>query len=147
MTTSQFDETSLRVRYAETDAMGIVHHSQYVIWFEVGRSSFIRQTGRSYADMEQAGYFLRIAEVGVRYHAPALYDELIVVRTRLSQLQSRGLTFSYQVVRPAKADGSCPEQLLVGGFTKLICTDRQGQVRRFPESFRTILEPLLAPEG
>lgn len=139
--TSFVDETALRVRYAETDAMGVVHHSQYVIWFEVGRSSFMRNSGASYAEIERAGHQFRIAEIGARYHAPACYDQVVAVRTWLSELHSRGLTFSYAIVRPAAGDES--EQVLVTGFTRLICTDRTGQVHRLPAELRRALQPLV----
>jgi acyl-CoA thioester hydrolase len=136
------DETQVRVRYAETDAMGVVHHSQYVIWFEVGRSSFMRGIGHSYADVERLGYLLVLAELGVRYLRPAHYDELITVRTQLTQLRSRSVTFSYTIVRPDALDES--EQVLATGLTRLICTDRQGQVQRLPAPFRAVLEPYTA---
>jgi acyl-CoA thioester hydrolase len=139
-TASHVDETTLRVRYAETDAMGVVHHSQYVIWFEVGRSSFMRNANLSYADVEKNGHQFRIAEIGARYHAPACYDQVIAVRTWLSELHSRSLTFSYSILRPAVADAA--EQVLVTGFTKLICTDRAGQVQRLPAGLRQALELL-----
>lgn len=139
------DETHVRVRYAETDAMGIVHHSQYVIWFEEGRSSFMRSLGFSYAEVERLGYFFVIAELGARFRAPAFYDELITVRTRLSALGSRGLTFAYEVVRPTDLQKGTPEQVLVTGFTRLICTDRSGQVARLPVGFRAGLEALVQP--
>jgi acyl-CoA thioester hydrolase len=142
-TASHVDETTLRVRYAETDAMGVVHHSQYVIWFEVGRSSFMRNANVSYAEVEQAGHQFRIAEIGARYHAPACYDQVITVRTWLSELHSRGLTFSYAIVRPEAAGGA--EQVLVTGFTKLICTDRTGHVHRLPAELRQALQSLAAP--
>lgn len=137
---SYVDETTLRVRYAETDAMGVVHHSQYVIWFEVGRSSFMRNANFSYADIERSGYQFRIAEIGARYRAPACYDQVIVVRTWLSELHSRGLTFSYAIVRPEAA--GIAEQILVTGFTKLICTDPAGQVHRLPTELRQAMQPL-----
>lgn len=121
--------------------MGVVHHSQYVIWFEVGRSSFMRNSGVSYADIERAGHQFRIAEVGARYHAPACYDQVVTVRTWLSELHSRGLTFSYAIVRPDAATGD--EQVLVKGFTKLICTDRSGQVHRLPAELRQSLHAVL----
>jgi len=140
-TASHIDETTLRVRYAETDAMGVVHHSQYVIWFEVGRSSFMRNANVSYAEVEQAGHQFRIAEIGARYHAPACYDQVITVRTWLSELHSRSLTFSYAIVRLNAADEV--EQTLVSGFTKLICTDRTGQVHRLPAELRQALQGLV----
>lgn len=121
--------------------MGVVHHSQYVIWFEVGRSSYMRSAGLSYAEVERAGHQFRIAEIGARYHAPACYDQEITVRTWLSALHSRGLTFSYAIVRPGANDEK--EQILVTGFTKLICTDGMGQVHRLPAEVRQAMQPLL----
>jgi len=144
MTNTYVDETTVRVRYAETDAMGVVHHSNYIIWFEAGRSSFLRSLGRSYAYLERAGYHLRIAEVGARYLAPAFYDELLLIRTWLSETHSRSITFSYEVIRPA---GSADEHPLVltTGFTKLICTDHQGVVHRLPEGLLDLLPSAAAP--
>jgi len=139
MTTAlQVDETTLRVRYAETDAMGVVHHSQYIIWFEVGRSSFLRNLGFSYAEVERAGRQFRIAEIGARYHAPACYDQVVTVRTWLSELRSRSLTFSYAIVLADEAGRA--EQTLVTGFSKLICTDCAGQVHRLPEELHRALQ-------
>lgn len=130
------------MRYAETDSMGVVHHSEYIVWFEVGRSSLMRNTGFSYAQVETMGYQFRIAEIGARYRAPANYDEVIAVRTWISELHSRSITFRYAVVR--QATGETPEQTLVTGFTKLICTDRGGQVHRLPAPVYELLMPLLA---
>lgn len=141
MKPSMVDETTLRVRYAETDTMGVVHHSHYIIWFEVGRSNFMRNAGLSYAEIEKTGYYFRIAEIGARYLAPAFYDELVTVRTWVSDLHSRGVTFAYAVVKPADSASNGSEQTLVTGFTKLICTDRAGQVRRIPDSLRSALQP------
>lgn len=147
MINNTVDETSVRVRYAETDAMGIVHHSQYIIWFEVGRSSFMRSTGLSYARIEEDGFCFRIADLGARYLAPAFYDEVITIRTWLSELHSRGLVFSYAIVRPGQPKAGKAEEILVTGHTKLVCTDREGQVRRFPERFRELLQPLVTRDG
>ncbi|MFN2167915.1 MAG: acyl-CoA thioesterase [Anaerolineae bacterium] len=141
------DETAIRVRYAETDAMGIVHHSHYVVWFEAGRSSYMRHVNLAYGEVERAGFYFRIAELGVRYRMPALYDEVVLVRTWLSEVHSRQLAFAYAVVRPADEVASCPEQVLVTGFTRLICTDRSGQVRRLPADLRTHLQALVVPGG
>ncbi len=101
----------------------------------------MRNSGASYAEIERAGHQFRIAEVSARYRAPACYDQVVIVRTWLSELHSRGLTFSYAIVRPELADGG--GQVLVTGFTKLICTDRAGQVHRLPAELRQALEPLL----
>ena len=124
-------ETPLRVRYAETDAMGIVHHTAYIVWFEAGRSDWMRQQGYSYANFEKAGYLLPLSEVGARFMLPARYDEEVVVRTWVAELRSRKLTFHYEVVR----DGA----VLVTGFSAHIVTDRDGRVTTFPPHVRQLL--------
>ena len=124
-------ETPLRVRYAETDAMGIVHHTAYIVWFEAGRSDWMRQQGYSYADFERAGYLLPLSEVGARFLLPARYDEEVVVRSWVAELRSRKLTFRYEVVR----DGA----VLVTGFSTHIVTDRDGRVTTFPPDVRRLL--------
>ncbi len=125
-------ETPIRVRYAETDSMSIVHHTAYIVWFEAGRSDWMRQQGSSYAEFERAGYLLPLSEVGARFLLPARYDELVVVRTWVSDLRSRKLTFAYEVAR----EGT----LLVTGFTTHIVTDRAGRVTTWPTEVRRLLE-------
>jgi acyl-CoA thioester hydrolase len=127
-------ETRFRVRFHETDMMGVVHHAAYLTWFEEGRSAFTRAIGYPYARMEEEGVSLAVAEVRARYHCPARYDEEVVVATRLTALLSRGMSFAYEVRRAA--DGA----LLVSGDTKHISVDGQGGVRRFPETMRSELE-------
>lgn len=127
-------ETPLRVRYAETDAMGVVHHASYIIWFEVGRSDWLRQQGTSYADVEAGGYLLVVSEVQARFMRPARYDELLVIRTWVSELKSRKMRFEYEIVRPS--DG----ETLVVGATSHIVTDRAGRVTTFPAAVRALLE-------
>ncbi len=107
--------------------MGIVHHSSYVIWFEEGRSSYMRAIGFPYAKVEESGYYFTVTEVWVRYLIPAKYDEEICLRTRLGALKSRGLHFDYEVHRAAD------NELLVSGYTNHVCIDRAGVVRRIPE--------------
>jgi acyl-CoA thioester hydrolase len=124
-------ETPIRVRYAETDAMSVVHHSNYVVWFEAGRSDYIRQRGSSYADVEKAGFWLVVSELNARFLAPAVYDEVIVVRTWLEELKSRKLVFGYAVVRPATGETLCT------GHTCHICTDHQGRVTAIPQWLRS----------
>ncbi len=91
--------TELRVRYAETDAMGIVHHATYPVWMELGRSDFLRELGQSYADWEARGVRLVVNEIRVRFRAPAFYDELVQVRTTLQETGRRRLTFGYRIER------------------------------------------------
>lgn len=91
--------TELRVRYAETDAMGIVHHATYPVWMELGRSDFLRDLGQSYADWEARGVRLVVNEIRVRFRAPARYDELVQVRTRLQETGRRRIVFGYRIER------------------------------------------------
>jgi acyl-CoA thioester hydrolase len=91
--------TELRVRYAETDAMGIVHHATYPVWMEVGRSDFLRQLGQSYAEWEARGVRLVVNEIRVRFRSPARYDELIQVHTFLLETGRRRVTFGYRMER------------------------------------------------
>jgi acyl-CoA thioester hydrolase len=93
-------ETKLRVRYAETDQMGVVYHSNFIIWFEVGRVEMMRELGFSYNEMEQReGNHLAVADVRCRYKAPARYDDLVVIRTRLMNVRDSLLHFGYEVLR------------------------------------------------
>lgn len=123
-------ETRFRVRFHETDSMGIVHHAAYITWFEEGRSAFTRAIGYPYSRMEAEGLSLAVAEVTARYHRPACYDDEIIVATCLTGLLSRGMNFSYEVRRAA--DG----ELLVSGGTRHISVDARGQVQRIPEAVR-----------
>jgi acyl-CoA thioester hydrolase len=91
--------TPIRVRYAETDAMGIVHHAVYPVWMELGRSDLLRQLGQSYSQWEAQGVYLAVGELRVRYRAPARYDELVEVRTWLREAGRRKLVFAYEVIR------------------------------------------------
>ena len=90
-------ELPIRVRYAETDAMGIVHHASYIIWLELGRSELLRTIGLPYTEIEASGYYVMLADLHIRYRAPARYDDLVVLRTELTQLRSRQIRFTYQV--------------------------------------------------
>jgi acyl-CoA thioester hydrolase len=127
-------ETTLRVRYAETDAMGIVHHANYLIWFEVGRGEYFRALGQDYVGWEQDGYLLPVTEARVRYHSPARFGDLISVRTWLERVRSRSIKLGYDV-RDA-ATGQC----LVKGWSAHICADRGGKARRLPEAMLRALE-------
>jgi acyl-CoA thioester hydrolase len=122
--------TCFRVRYHETDRMGVVHHAAYVTWFEEGRSAFTRALGYSYAQMEADGMGLAVSELGARYLAPARYDEEVVVVTCLEALRSRELVFTYEVRRGAD------ERVLVTGMTRLVSIDASGRVRSLPPALR-----------
>jgi acyl-CoA thioester hydrolase len=124
------NETRLRVRYAETDQMGVVYHSNHLIWFEVGRVEFFRQLGFSYRDMEREdGRFIAVAEASCRYRSPVFYDEEVVVRTRLKSVRERVVVFSYELVR------AHDEKLLAEGQTIHVVTDSEMKTARLPEKY------------
>lgn len=127
-------ETSLRVRYAETDAAGIAHHGAYVAWLECGRVEWLRDEGLSYAALEREGYHLPVVALDLRYVAPARFDDRLVVRTGVADARSREVRFVYEIV----TDERHPRQL-ANGSTRHICLHR-GAVTRFPPPLRDILE-------
>ena len=126
-------EATLRVRYAETDAMGIVYHTNYIIWFEVGRGEYMRQRGGDYAHLEGRGYYLPVIEAQARYLAPARYGDLVTVRTRVEEARSRQVTFAYEVVLAETG------QLLATGQTKHVCVDEEGAIKTIPQEVREML--------
>ncbi len=127
-------ETTLRVRYAETDAMRVVYHASYLVWFEVGRGDFFRALDQDYGEWERQGYFLPVAEAHAHYHAPARYGDLVVVRTWAEHVRSRGLTLGHKVRHAAN------EAHLVTGWTEHICMDREGRARTLPGDMLHLLE-------
>lgn len=130
-------ESQIRVRYAETDQMGIVHHSNFLIWFEFGRSEFCHARNFSYKEMERAGALMIVAEAYCRYKSPAFYEDDLIIRTKVSDVRSRSLRFIYEIYRPAD------EALLAEGETLHLVTDADKKIRTFPESYK---EKLLADE-
>ncbi len=131
---NHYTDCTLRVRYAETDQMGVAYHANYLIWFEVGRADFCRQHGFSYQEMEQTSRrFLRVAEVHCRYLAPLEYDAEFVVRTGLKALRRRTVTFHYQLIDPEN------DTVYAEGETLHVVTDEQGRPKSFPERFGKLL--------
>jgi acyl-CoA thioester hydrolase len=94
-----YHEEQLRVRYQETDQMGVVHHSQYAVWFEVGRTGLIRRFGLSYGELEGMGILLPVVDLRCRYVAPARFDDRIAVRTQVREIWGPKITFAYEVLR------------------------------------------------
>ncbi|HEX3867036.1 MAG TPA: thioesterase family protein [Gemmatimonadaceae bacterium] len=92
-----FHDVEFRVRYAETDRMGVVYHANYLIWCEVGRTDYIRDCGMSYADIERMGVGLAVSDLSARFHGSARYDDRIRVRTTLAEVRSRGIAFDYLI--------------------------------------------------
>jgi acyl-CoA thioester hydrolase len=115
-----------RVRYAETDQMGVVYHANYLVWCEIGRTELMRGLGFAYADVEAAGIRLAVADAYVRYGQAARYDDPILVRTRVGAVQSRTITFEYEIFRDAGAEPT----LLATASTRLIALDERGTPRR-----------------
>lgn len=137
-----FESTSdIRVRYAETDQMGVVYHANYLVWCEVGRTDFIRALGKSYADLEREGVMLAVSDVSMRLHASARYDDPIRVCTRLSAVGSRSIEFSYRVIR------GDTDALLVSATTTLVALNSAGRVATLPKDLRHTLEGALVSEN
>jgi acyl-CoA thioester hydrolase len=127
-------ETTVRVRYAETDQMGMVYHANYLVWFEIGRTEYCRARGFSYREMEESGSaYLVVAESYCRYKAPAYYDDELVVRTHVTELRRRSVRFGYEIIRAATG------QIIAEGETGHVVTDREGRVRSMPEEYRVLL--------
>jgi acyl-CoA thioester hydrolase len=128
-----FVDVQLRVRYAETDRMGVVYYANYLVWFEIGRSEYCRQQGFNYIDMEREGYRLVVTEARCTYRQSARYDDLVTVRTVLHQLRRRSLTFRYVVFRNGADD------VMVRGETSHHCLDDGGRARTIPQRYYALL--------
>ncbi len=123
--------TAIRVRYAETDAMGIVHHAVYPVWMELGRSDFLRELGQSYTEWEKRGVMMSVAELRVKYRAPARYDELVEVRTRIKEAGRRKVTFAYAILREGTR--------LAEGESTHIVTGRDGRACVMPDDLLQLI--------
>lgn len=117
----------LRVRYVETDQMGVVHHSAYLAWMEVARTDFLRERGLPYRELEARGFRMPVLAVEVRYLRPALYDDEILVKAHLADAGAVRFTFEYEVLRAS--DGL----LLAHGRTEHAATDHAGRPKRLPK--------------
>lgn len=129
--TPEHHDVTVRVRYAETDQMGVVYHSNFLIWFEIGRVELMRALGFDYKQMElQDDTYIVVADVHCRYHHPARYDELLTVRTRILEAKTRTLKFGYEVFRQSD------QKLLATGHTIHVACTRAGQVKHFPDKYK-----------
>lgn len=135
--------SSLRVRYAETDAQRVVYHSNYLVYFEVGRGDFLRAVGIDYNAMEAAGAFVVVVEANVRYHAPARYDDELVVHTWLDEVRTRSMRFGYRITRGSGDQ----ETLIASGWTAHVVVNRDGRPIPLPDALRqAIADAGLLPE-
>jgi acyl-CoA thioester hydrolase len=121
-------EITIRVRYAETDRMGLLHHANYFVYFEMGRTELLRQKGFSYRQIEDEGHFLVIVDLGCKYKRPAYYDDLLTLRTTVTRVTLAKIVHAFAVFR----DG----QLLAEGHSTLACVDREGRPQALPTVLR-----------
>lgn len=126
-------DVDIRVRYAETDQMGVAYYANYLVWFEVGRTELCRNKGFRYKDLEELGYRLVVTEVYCRYRNSARYDEVVTVRTSLKEVNKRRVIFGYQILRK---DGG---EMIAEGETRHICVDSKGKTKSLPEKFLNCL--------
>lgn len=134
LTQSVMNESRLRVRYAETDQMGVVYHANHFIWFEVGRVELMRQLGFSYREMEQNdGCYIAVVDARCRYKAPVHYDDEVIVRTHLKNVRESVVHFGYELLRAE--DGA----LLAEGETTHVVTDAQMKITPLPEKYLSAL--------
>jgi acyl-CoA thioester hydrolase len=126
-------ESAIRVRYAETDQMGFAWHGEFLAWFEVGRTDWLRAQGLSYRDLEAEGLRLPVIEAQVRYMRPARYDDELSIRTRVASFAGARVEFQYEV-RRADLDGP-----LATGTTVHAAVDPSGRPRRLPDELRRVL--------
>ena len=120
------NHVNIRVIYADTDAMGIVYHTNYIKWFEIGRTELLRSMGIVYAEMESQGYNLPLTEAYCHYLLPARYDQIIVVETEMEYLKRASMKFNYTISDEDK------EKILVEGYTVHACTNNLGKIVRIP---------------
>jgi acyl-CoA thioester hydrolase len=136
----EFHDTTVRVRYAETDQMGVVYHANYLIWFEVGRVELLRAMGFEYKTMEtEDDCHIVVAEAHCRYDKSAHYDEVLRVRTRVTEWRNRIVKFSYEIFRDAD------DTLLTTGYTKHVICGSNGRPRALPTKYRDVLLALGVP--
>ena len=121
-------DLEIRVRYQETDAMGVLHHANYLTYFEMGRTELLRGTGCDYRRIEESGIFMVIVEIGCRYRRPARYDDVLRLRTMLKRVTAAKIQHEYQLFRG--------DELLADAHSTLACVDRQGQLQRVPDWLR-----------
>ena len=127
-------EIEFRVRYAETDQMGVVYHSHYLVWCEMGRTDLIRRLGTPYAELERQGVSLAVVDASLRYHAGARYDDLIRVRTEVSEVRSRTVTFNYTI------EHSETGRKFVTARTTLASLNGDGKLAGLPDDLRKLME-------
>lgn len=128
MSTVDSHEIAIRVRYAETDRMGLLHHANYFVYFEMGRTELLRDRGFSYREIEDAGHLLVIIDIGCKFRKPARYDDLLTLRTIVKRVTFVKIEHRYELFHNG--------ELLAEGHSVLACIDREGRPQRLPESLK-----------
>jgi acyl-CoA thioester hydrolase len=128
-----------RVRYAETDQMQVVYHSNYLIWCEMGRTEFIRALGTPYSELEKQNVALAVVEATMRFHSAAVYDNLIRVTTTVREVKSRAITFDYVITNAESGER------FVTASTKLVTLSRDNRLATLPDYLRKLLEDAVTP--
>ncbi len=141
MVSPQYAAVQFRVRYGETDQMGVVYHTNYLNWMEIGRTNYLRDAALSYRELEEKGLLLPLTDASVSFKAPARYDDMVEVRTWVLQVTPVRLDFAYEVYR------ACDGQLLVSGVTKHVFTNREFKPLRVNRFMPELYEWLLAQQG
>jgi acyl-CoA thioester hydrolase len=118
-------ELEIRVRYQETDGQRRVHHANYLTYFEMGRTEMLRAHGKTYREFEEAGLFMVVSDAACKYLAPADYDDLLLLRTRVEKVGAAHIRHAYEVIRGT--------QVIATGSTTVVCVDREGRIRRLPD--------------
>lgn len=121
-------EITIRVRYAETDRMGLLHHANYLIYFEQGRTELLRSSGMSYKDLEDQGFLLVLTKIEVKYRWPAHFDDLLTLKTIVTRTTSVRIDHRYELY--------CEGRLLAEGASTLACVDREGRPQGLPDFLR-----------
>lgn len=121
-------EIQIRVRYAETDRMGLLHHANYLIYFEQARTELLRQMGLTYKDLEDQGFLLVLTKVEVRYKSPARYDDVLSIRTTVERTTAVRIDHRYEV--------RCEGRLVAEATSTLACVNREGRTQALPEMLR-----------
>lgn len=130
-------EFFLRPRYAETDAQGVVYHTNYIVWFEVGRGEYCRALGYPYVKIEQEGYGFMVTDLTIKYYSPAFYDDEISVKTWCEKIGRVSCVFGYQIYN--KTTG----KICVEGMSKHAAVSREGKLVRFSQTLYDIIDPLV----
>jgi acyl-CoA thioester hydrolase len=125
----------IRVLYADTDQMGVVNNGIYLRFFEIGRAEWLRQRGRAYKDLEEAGFMLPVVEAHVRYREPARYDDVIDIHGGPADVRAASVKFEYRLFRASDS------RLLAEGYTLHACLSKDGKVRRFPDELLSLFHP------